>query len=178
MAEEVKEVVTKTPEVNKVEEVKPTEVNLEEVKAQTKNDIIRELSKELGVNVFEKEGMQQVKELLESQKTEQQKLQEKLQAYEEEKATWQKQELNYKTKLKASELGIHNDHLEDALKLAENDPEKLVEVVKKYPMFKTKEGITIGVQNPTGTKPPTNNTEAEAYMASDPRYRKWLKTQK
>ena len=176
MAEEVKEVVTETPEVT-VEET-PTEVNLEEVKAQTKNDIIRELSKELGVNVFEKEGMQQVKELLESQKTEQQKLQEKLQAYEEEKATWQKQELNYKTKLKASELGIHNDHLEDALKLAENDPEKLVEVVKKYPMFKTKEGITIGVQNPTGTKPPTNNTEAEAYMANDPRYRKWLKTQK
>ena len=86
--------------------------------------------------------------------------------------------LTTRQKLKASELGIHNDHLEDALKLAENDPEKLVEVVKKYPMFKTKEGITIGVQNPTGTKPPTNNTEAEAYMANDPRYRKWLKTQK
>lgn len=143
-----------------------------------RQEALRDLSKELGVNLFEADGLKQVKELIESQKTEQQKLQETLEAYKEKEATWQKQELTYKTKLKASELGIHTDHLEDALKLAEYDPDKLNDVVKKYPMFKTKEGITIGVQNPTGTKPPTDNTEVEAYMASNPRYRKYLKTTK
>lgn len=179
MAEEVKEVLEQTPaQKTKVEEVKPTEVDPVIDPKAARQEVLRDLSKELGVNLFEAEGLQQVKELIDSQKSEQEKLQEKLKAYEEEKATWQKQELNYKTKLKASELGIHNDHIEDALKLAEFNPDKLVEVVKKYPMFKTKEGITIGVQNPTGTKPPTNNTEAEAYMANDPRYKKWLKTQK
>ena len=167
MAEEVKEVVTETPEVKKVEET----IDPKQVRQET----LRELSKELGVNLFEAEGLKQVKSLIDSQKSEQEKLQEKLKAYEEEKAVWQKQELNYKTKLKASELGIHNDHLEDALKLAENDPEKLVEVVKKYPMFKTKEGIKIGVQNPTGSTPPTDRTEVEAYMAQNPKYRKYIK---
>lgn len=167
MAEEVKEVVTETPEVKKVEET----IDPKQVRQET----LRELSKELGVNLFEAEGLKQVKSLIDSQKSEQEKLQEQLKAYEEEKATWQKQELNYKTKLKASELGIHNDHLEDALKLAENDPEKLVEVVKKYPMFKTKEGIKIGVQNPTGSTPPTDRTEVEAYMAQNPKYRKYIK---
>ena len=171
-----------------MEEVKVPNVNeptpapkVEETKVDPKaarQEILRELSSELGVNLFEAEGLKQVKSLIDSQKSEQEKLQETLKAYEQKEATWQKEALAYKTKLKASELGIHADHLEDALKLAENDPEKLVNVVKKYPMFKTKDGITIGVQNPTETKPPTDNTEAEAYMAKDPRYQKYLKTKK
>lgn len=171
MADEVvKKTIEQTP-APKVEEVKPIDPKL------ARQEALRELSKELGVNLFEADGLKQVKELLDSQKSEQQKLQEKLEAYKEKEATWQKQELTYKTKLKASELGIHTDHLEDALKLAEFDPEKLADVVKKYPMFKTKDGITIGVQNPSGTKPPTDNTEVEAYMAQNPRYRKYLKNQ-
>ena len=52
------------------------------------------------------------------------------------KATWHKQELAYKTQLEASKLGIHSDYVEDALKLAEYDPSKLADVIKKYPMFK------------------------------------------
>ena len=163
---------------NNVTQEQPTVVKQEDPKVdakQLRQEILRDLSKELGINMFEPEGLQKVKTLIDTQKSDQEKLEEKLKAYEEEKATWQKQELNYKTKLKASELGIHTDHLEDALKLAENDPEKLVEVVKKYPMFKTKEGIKIGVQNPTGSTPPTDRTEVEAYMAQNPKYQRYIK---
>lgn len=170
MAEEVKEVLEQTPapKVEVTPEVKPVDPKV------ARREVLLDLSKELGVNVFEAEGLQKVKELLDSQKTEQEKLQEQLKAYEEEKATWHKQELAYKTQLEASKLGIHSDYVEDALKLAEYDPSKLADVIKKYPMFKNKDGIKIGVQNPTGTKPPSANTEAEAYMAQNARYRKYL----
>ena len=173
MAEEIKEVVNEVEQTpaSKVEEVK---VETPDPKA-ARQEVLRDLSKELGVNLFEAEGLKQVKNLIDSQKTEQEKLQEQLQAYEEEKASWQKQELNYKTQLEATKLGIHNEHLEDALKLAEYDPSKLAEVVKKYPMFKNKEGITIGVQSPTGTTPPTINSEVEAYMSQNPKYRNYIK---
>ena len=167
MAEEVKEVLEQTP-APKVEEVKPVDPKA------ARQEALRDLSKELGVNLFEAEGLQKVKELLDSQKSEQEKLQETLKAYEEKEATWQKQELTYKTQLEASKLGIHSDYVEDALKLAEYDPSKLADVIKKYPMFKNKDGIKIGVQNPGGTKPPSANTEAEAYMAQNARYRKYL----
>ena len=160
-------------EVNKTLEQTPAP-KVEEVKTQTKQEVLRELSKELGINVFEADGLKQVKALIDAQKSEQEKLQETLEAYKTKEAEWQKQELTYKTRLKATELGIHSDNLEDALKLAEYDPEKLADVIKKYPMFKNKDGIKIGVQNPGGTKPPSANTEAEAYMAQNARYRKYL----
>ena len=53
MAEEVKEVVTETPEVNKVEEVKPTEVDPVIDPKAARQEVLRDLSKELGVNLFE-----------------------------------------------------------------------------------------------------------------------------
>jgi len=147
----------------------PTQVNVEEVKSKTKNEVLRELSKELGINVFEAEGLQQVKSLIDSQKTEQEKLAEKVQSYETEREQWQREKLEYESKLKAGELGIHPDNVEDALKLAEGDPNKLAEVVKKYPMFKAKDGIKIGMQTPNNQTPPTSKSEAEAYMAKNPR---------
>ena len=175
MVEEVKEVVN--PTVDKQEVIEPVEVKPVDPKA-ARQEVLKELSKELGVNVFEAEGLKQVKALIDSQKSEQELLQEKLKAYEEEKAVWQKQELNYKAKLKASELGIHADHLEDALKLADNDPDKLPDIVKKYPVFKAKEGIKIGITDPNNNKTPTDLSEVEAFMAKDPRYKNYLKNKK
>lgn len=163
--------VTPTVVVPEVTPVTPTPADPK----ATKQEVLRELSKELGINVFEAEGLRKVKELIDSQKSEQDKLQERLTAYEAKEVEWQKESLNYKAKLEASKLGIHPDYMEDALKLAGNEPDKLAEVIKKYPMFKTKEGIKIGVQEPLGTKQPTGNSDAEAYMAKDPRYAKYYK---
>src|SRR6056297_2353294 len=156
---------TETPEVKKVEE---------EGNTPTKNELLREMSKEYGVNLFEAEGLQKYKEFVESQKTEQEKLQEQVQTYEQEKSAWENQRLEYESKLKATQLGIKEDNLADVLKLADNDPNKIEEVVKKYPIFKSKEGVKIGLQDPHNNKQPTDMSEVETYMSQDPKYRQWL----
>lgn len=144
-----------------------------------RNDIMRDLSKELGVNLFEAEGVKQVKTLIDSQKTEQQKLQEQVEAYENEKAQWESSKREYEAKLKASELGIKADSLEDALKLAEGNPDNLAEVIKKYPIFKQTGDVRIGVQDPNNNSQPSGNSEVEAYLAenygSKPGYAKYIK---
>lgn len=143
-----------------------------------RQEALRELSKELGVNLFEAEGLKKVKEIIDGQKTEQEKLAEKVKTYEAERATWQAEKLNYESKLKASQLGINPELVEDALKLAGNDPTKLEEVIKKYPVFKGSGQIKVGLQDPKQTTPPNGATEAEAYMANDPRYRKYYSKNK
>lgn len=165
---------TETVEVN--QEVEQTEtVETTQEPTLTKNDILRELSKEHGVNLFDVEGLKQFKEYTESQKTEQEKLQEQLTALNNEKAQWESSKLEYEAKLKASELGIKNDALEDALKLAGNDPNKLAEVIEKYPVFKKTSDVRIGVQETTNSFRPTGNAEAEAYMAGNPLYENYYK---
>lgn len=171
--EEVKTVETVVEPVK----VAPTvETNVEVPNVPSKNDILRELSKEYGVSLFDAEGLKQFKEFTESQKSELQKAQEKLDAYETEKQSWESKQREYESKLKASELGINQDSLEDALKLAGNDPSKLAEVVKKYPMFQSKQGIKIGVTKPNDDNTPNGLTEKEEYMAKNPQlYKNYIK---
>lgn len=143
-----------------------------------RQEALRELSKELGVNLFEAEGLKKVKEILDSQKSEQDKLQDKIKAHEAEKAAWSAEKLAYESKLKASQLGIQPEFVEDALKLAGNDPTKLEDVIKKYPIFKGSGQIKVGLQDPKQTTAPNGATEVEAYMAKDPRYQKYYSKNK
>lgn len=137
--------------------------------APTKNDLLRELSKEHGVNLFDVDGINKFKEYQDSQKTELDKKQEQIDAYKIKETEWQSKENDFNSKLKASELGIPTDRLEDALKLAGGDPDNLAEVIKKYPVFVSKEGIKIGVTNPNQNKNPDGLTEQELYMAQNPK---------
>jgi hypothetical protein len=168
-----------TNEETNVQETTTQEQPNVEVKAPTKQELLREMSKEYGVNLFDVEGLQAFKEYTEAQKTEQQKLQEQLVAYEEEKAQLQSKQLEYQAQLEAVKLGISVDKVQDALKLADNDPTKLVEVLKKYPTFQSGKGVQIGVQNPNNNNQPTGNTEAESYLAEkaklNPQYAKYLR---
>ena len=162
--------------VEPIVEPGPTVVKQEEKidPKQLKTEIMRDLSKELGINVFEAEGLKKVKDLIDSQKTEHEKLQEQLSGYAEKEKAWIKEKLDFQTKLKASELGIGSDYIEDALKLADNNPDKLDEVIKKFPMFKSnKQQVNIGIQTPPNT-PPNHMSEAEAFMAKNPIYKGYL----
>jgi TPP-dependent indolepyruvate ferredoxin oxidoreductase alpha subunit len=156
-----------------------TQQTTEQVKTPTKQELLREMSKEYGVNLFDAEGLQSFKEYTEAQKTEQQKLQEQLAAYEQTTAELQSKQLEYQAQLEAVKLGISVDKVQDALKLADNDPTKLAEVLKKYPTFQSGKGVQIGVQNPNNNNQPTGNTEAEKYMAEraalNPQYAKYLR---
>ncbi len=147
----------------------------QETTAPTKKELLREMSKEYGVNLFDAEGLQAFKEYTESQKSEQERLQEQLTTLNTEKATWESEKLGYEAKLKAMELGIAPKQVDDALKLADGDPNKLAEVIKKYPTFQNSKGIQIGVQDGGDTNP-TGKTEVEQYMAknyqNNPYYKK------
>jgi uncharacterized protein YlxW (UPF0749 family) len=148
---------------------------VEETKEPSRKELLRELSKEYGVNLFDADGLKQFKEYTESQKTEQDKLNEQLESYKQKETEWQSKLNEYESKLKASELGIKNEYLEDALKLANNDPNNLAEVVKKYPIFKSKGGIVIGQTDPNNNKEPHGGDEVEKYMAKNPLYEKYYK---
>lgn len=154
-------------DVTKVDANANTDVNPvePEVKQPTKNELMRELSKEYGVNLFDVDGIQKFKEYQESQKTEFEKVQEQLNAYKTKESEWQSKQLEYESKLKASELGIASDKLEDALRLANNNPDNLAEVIKKYPIFKSNSGIKIGQTDPNNNANPSGQTEVEKYMA-------------
>jgi hypothetical protein len=157
-----------TTEVDTTTETDTVESQVE-TKPQSKQELLRELSKEYGVNLFEAEGIAKFKEFQESQKTEQDKLQEQITALNDEKAQWQSKQLEYESKLEASKLGIPQDKIEDALKLAGGDVKELANVIKKYPIFQSKDGISIGIQDNNSFNQPTGNTEVEQYMASNPK---------
>lgn len=139
-----------------------------ELKATNKTEALRELSKELGINAFEPEELKnkfnEFTTWQTNQKSEQEKLQEQVNLYETEKTTWGKEKANLNSKLKASELGIPQDKLEDALKLAGGNPEALAEVVKKYPIFVSKDGIKIGVTLPNDKQDMSGLSEQDKYM--------------
>lgn len=131
---------------------------------ELRNKLLRELSQEHGVNLFDAEGLSKFKEYQESQKTELQRREEALKSYQEKETAWETERRQLVAQNKAMQLGIDTDHMEDALKLADNDPERLEEVIKKYPNFRTKKGIQIGVNDPGGTGP-SGQTEAEQYLS-------------
>ena len=170
MAIENNTVVKPIEETPKVEPI--VDNKTEVVKAPTKTDLLKEISKEFGINAFEptevKAEFEKLKAWQDSQKTEQEKLQEQVDLFEKNELDYKKKLLEYESKLEASKLGIHSDNLEDVLKLAGGDPTKIAEVVKKYPTFLSKEGVVIGLQNPNNNKQPTGMTEVEAYKAANP----------
>jgi len=135
---------------------------------KSKNDLLREISKDNGINLFDVEGLKAFKKYQDSQKTDLEKLQTEIDSYKTKETEWNTKENDFNSKLKASELGIPQEKLADALRLADGDPSKLADVIKKYPTFQTKEGIRIGVTQPDSNANPDGLSEAEAYMAKYP----------
>ena len=143
-----------------------------ELKATSKKEALRDLSKELGINAFEpselKAKFDEFTEWQTSQKSEQEVLQEKYDLLKGKEEEWQTSKLESQGKIEAMRLNIADDNLADALKLAGGDPSKLEEVVKKYPIFKSEKGIVIGVHNNNGSNDINGLSEAEKYMALHP----------
>ena len=151
-----------------------------ELKANSKKEALRDLSKELGINAFEPSELKakfgEFTQWQTDQESEQEKLQGKVTALELKETEWESSKLKYASELMALKLNIADDNLEDVMKLAGGDPSKFEEVVKKYPNFKSKTGIHIGASGTQGTGQPGDMTEAEKYMANNPKlYGRYLK---
>src|SRR5690606_35996739 len=102
------------------------------------------LLKELGIDDFEnaKEGLQKFREWQESQKTEQEKLQETLQKIQADNETLASENANLKAQLAAVKQGVKAESVEDVIALAErlvNDEttidDAIKQVIEKYPHF-------------------------------------------
>jgi len=143
------------------------ETQAADLKKQSKVEALRELSEEYGLNAFEpaelKAKLSEFTKWQTDHKSEQELLQEKYNLLKGKETTWEKERLDFNSKLKASELGISQENLEDALKLAGGNPENLAEVVKKYPTFVTKSVIKFGITQANGDRNPNGKTEAEQY---------------
>ena len=108
----VQEVVTEVVETTEVE-TKPT---LDPKKE--KDRILREMSKEYGVNLYSAEGLAKFKEFQDANKTEQEKLQDQLNSLTEKETEFKSKEETYQAQIAALQLGISEDKLNDALALA------------------------------------------------------------
>lgn len=138
-----------------------------EEQPQTKTELLREISADLGINAFDpkevKAKFAEYEAWKESQMTEQEKKDAELEALRNEKTEWARTQQSYEATLEATKLGIAPDNLDDALKLAGNDPSKLKEVVEKYPVFLSNKNVSVGITGSTGDNP-SGKTEAQQYM--------------
>lgn len=96
------------------------EVVQPEVKPQPldKNTILREMSKEYGVNLYSAEGLAAFKKFQDDNKSEQEKLQDQLNSLKEKENEYKTKEDSYQAQIAALQLGISEDKLNDALALA------------------------------------------------------------
>lgn len=136
----VQETNVETESTQTTQEVLTQEQPTSEDKSKSKTEILREMSKEYGVNLFDAEGLAKFKEYQEAQKTEQEKLQEKLAQYKEEVNQTKQKVSQYEAQIAGLELGIPQDRLADALALAKTNmtegqsiKESLEIIQNKYP---------------------------------------------
>ena len=162
---EVKEVqkeVTETEPVVQEEKVKPD-----------KKELLREMSKEYGVNLFDAEGLAKFKEYQDSQKTEKEKVAEELKALKEKENEYSKEKQGYEAQIAGLKLGIPSDKLNDALALAKINmtegqtiEEGLKVVQEKYKaMFVKTPGVTLEVGTQMRDNENNSNTPTDPALA-------------
>jgi hypothetical protein len=116
--------------------------------AKEKKKATEKILRDLGIDDFEnaKEGLKKFKEWQESQKSEAQKLSDRLQALEKEKGSLSEENERLKAQLSALKAGVKADSVEDVVVLARNylsddvDMDQAIQkVLEKYPHFKTQQ---------------------------------------
>lgn len=149
---EVKEeqVVNPNPEVE--EDPQP----VEEPKV-SKNDILRELSKEYGVNLFDTEGLQEFKKLQEAKMTENERLQAQIEELKQREQELENTNESIRLESLRVQYGIDEVKYKDFLALAEankTDEDTIEEAFKKtlerygdvFISKKPRENIKLGIQ--------------------------------
>lgn len=144
-------------------------------------DALRDLSKHLGVNLFDKEGLELFKQSYGEIKTGLSTKDETIKALELEKTSFAQKEADYQLKIEALGLGFKFDVLDDVIALARikakdgNLSEGLKAVQATYGKFMSQ--VDFGTQQAGGQTPPSK-TDVEKYMESNPQYQAYLKNKK
>lgn len=188
MAEEVKveTVETQKPQVEEVQETETVKEGTTETSTETKKpnptEVLRELSKQFSVNLFDEGGLEALNGKLAERETLFKEKEIKLE--EELKKSFTQKEEEYKVQIEALGMGFTRENLDEVLALAKvnakDQPitEGLKVVKEKYGSVFTVQG-DIGVQfgDLKGDKPDVPRTEQEKYLANNPTYQAYLKQQ-
>lgn len=143
--EQIKETIETTEIESTVTETEPIQVEVkQEPKPLDKNQLLREMSKEYGVNLYSAEGLAEFKKFQDANKTEQEKLQDKLNSLEEKENEYKVKEQTYQAQIAALQLGISEDKLEDALALAKINMTEGQTIKQGLEAVKAKYGDTFG----------------------------------
>ncbi len=168
--------------VETVTETEPIqEVVKEEVKPQIdKNQILREMSKEYGVNLYSAEGLAEFKKFQDANKTEQERLQEQLNSLKEKENEYKTKEETYQAQIAALQLGIAEDKLKDAIALAKINMTEGQTIKEGLEAVKAKYGDTFGsVKGKTEVVIGTQlNPEDGAHVEIDEALARYLKNKK
>jgi len=160
--------VTSTPVV----ETKP---------ALTKDQILREMSKEYGVNLYSAEGLAKFKQFQDANKTEQEKLQDQLNSLTEKETEFKKKEESYQATIAALQLGISEDKLNDALALAKINMTDGQSIKDGLAAVKAKYGDTFSKVKSTKTEVVIGTQHEEPngeHVEVDPALARYLKNKK
>lgn len=157
-----------------------TQEDVNKIAAKEKKSAKEAILKELGIEDFDnaKDGMKKFKEWQDSQKTEQEKQQEKLNNLSKEKDSLSTENQDLKAQLSAMKKGVLGDSVEDVVALAKQRvsddvtiDEAIDQIIEKYPHFAGKEEeepnspqiVTPG--NPNGGSRSTDNNPFAAKLA-------------
>lgn len=182
MSEEIK---TQETTETVTETVETQEVTPEEVKTPSKNDLLRDMSKEYGVNLFDAKGLQAFKEYQESQKSEAEKRAEEIQSLNERLKQYETDAKSKDFNLAALELGIPKEKFSEAKALSELEgikgetvSERLADVKAKYGIMFQNQGQTKqeGINISIGTQ--MSERENETGNTQDEALARYLKTKK
>lgn len=122
-----------------------TQEDVNSIAAKEAKKAQEKLLKQLGVSDFKsaKEGLEKLKEIQDSQKTEAEKQAERLQEFETQNQTLSSENETLKAQISAMKLGVNADSVPDVVALAKNYVSDEVDmnaamqmVVEKYPHFK------------------------------------------
>ena len=184
MSEEVNVDTVETQKPQEKVEVQETGTQDTETSTDTKKssaEILRELSKQFSVNLFEEGGLQALNEKLTSKDSELASEKKARLTAEEAIKTFELKERENELKIEALSLGFTSDNLEEALALAKvyakdgNIADGLKKAKEKFGSVLT---ANIGTQfnDMKGEKPDVPKSEIEKYMAANPqKYKNYLK---
>lgn len=181
-----KDVKVETVETENTQEVEVQETETKETETSTETkkssaEILRELSKQYSVNLFEEDGLQtfnekftSINQELNAEKEARAKAEAAIKAFEAEKA-----ETN--VKIEALSLGFTSENLEEAIALAKvyaKDGNIADGLKKAKEKFGSVLAGNIGTQfnDMKGEKPDVPKSEIEKYMAANPqKYKNYIK---
>lgn len=164
-----------------VEEKTFKQEDVNNIVAKESKKATEKVLKELGIEDFEnaKDGLAKFKEWQDSQKTEQEKKDELLQALEGDKDTLSKENMQLKSQISAMKAGVKGESVEDVIALAErlvgdetSIDDAIKQVIEKYPHFAEQQQeerqqapTIVAGGNPNGGNNSANNDPFAAKLA-------------